>query len=72
MTLTPEEFERIQYERVSMLGFDLMETEDETYPYRVEKHGKVVSRPLRSILDVSAWVDGQEDEEAAAREKFDG
>lgn len=72
MTLTPDEFEHVQYARVSALGFDLIPTGDEAYQYRVEKRGEVVRDNLRNIMDVSEWVDGQEDEEATAREAFEG
>lgn len=72
MTMTPEEFERLQYTRVSSIGFDLVETGDEVYPYRVEKHGELVRDRLRSVEDVAVWVDYQKDEEAAARENFEG
>ena len=67
MTMTPDEFERMQYTRVSSLGFDLVETGDDAYPYRVERQGRVVRDKLRSIPDVAVWVDHQEDAEAAAR-----
>lgn len=71
MSMTPDEFERLQYTRVSSIGYDLMETGDDTYPYRVEKHGAVVRDKLRSIMDVAVWVDHQEDEEAGARAEFE-
>lgn len=70
MTLTPEEFERMQYTRVSAIGLDLIPTGNEEYPFRVEKHGVIVRDELRNAQDVSNWVDHQEDEEAAARARF--
>lgn len=68
--MTPEEFLRLQYTRVSSIGFDLVETGDDVYPYRVEKHGEIVRDKLRSAQDVAVWVDHEEDEEAAERENF--
>ncbi len=67
MTLTPDDFERLQYTRVSSIGYDLVETGDAVYPYRVEKHGTIVRDKLRSVQDVAVWVDHQEDDEVAAR-----
>lgn len=71
MTMSPSEFASLQYSRVSAIGYDLTETGDDVYPYRVEKHGAVVRGQLRSIQDVAVWVDYQEDEEAAARASFE-
>lgn len=71
MSMSPDENEALQYSRVSQLGYDLVPTGDDVYPYRVEKHGEIVGRPLRSIDDVAVWVDYQWDEERKAREKFD-
>jgi hypothetical protein len=71
MTMSPAEFERLQYTRVSSIGYDLVETGDDVYPYRVEKHGAVVRDNLRSIQDVAVWVDHQEDAEAVARASFE-
>jgi len=71
MTMSPSEFATLQYSRVSRIGYDLIETGDDRYPYRVEKHGAVVRDQLRSMEDVAVWVDYQEDEEAAARANFE-
>ena len=65
--MSPDEFERIQHTRVSALGYDLIETGDSTYPYRVEKQGRIIRDKLRSVTDVKVWVDYQEDEETGAR-----
>lgn len=69
--MTPDEFASLQYTRVSSIGFDLVETGDSEYPYRVEKHGKVVRDKLRGMQDVAVWVDHQQDEEDGARASFD-
>jgi len=69
--MTPDDFKQLQYARVSTLGYDLVETGDEAYPYRVEKHGTIIRDKLRSVTDVAVWVDYQEDEEAAARARFE-
>lgn len=71
MTMSPDEFERLQYTRVSAMGYDLVETGNDNYPYRVEKQGTIVRDKLRSIQDVTVWVDYREDDEASSRAQSD-
>jgi hypothetical protein len=69
--MTPEEYEKIQYARVSALGYFLTPTGDAAYPFQIlGKDDEVVRDKLRNAQDVAEWVDAQEGEESDARDSF--
>lgn len=60
MSMSPEDFEQIQYTRASTMSIDLSATDDPDYPFEIrDRDGQV--HKMRNMHDVSEWFDRYEE-----------